>query len=379
MKSLLLAFAIGIFIAIYGGFHVYAYRKLRYVFPRHRRTVIVILSILGLSIFIVEIFTHGNVHSVLVEPLSWVTFTWMGYVFLFFAVSVLLDLVQKISGFTGCAVISDRLASPRRTMVVIAVVTVIAGYGIAAARQINVEHIVLESAKVQNTIRIVQLADLHLGVLSQERYISRVVDTVNRLEPDVIVSTGDLVDMQLDHLQALLEQMQRCTAKWGKYAVYGNHEYLAGINAARDFTQAAGFDILSNRGISVNAALNIVGIDDQSIEQGSGRVADFDEAALLRKFDNGLFTLLLKHQPVIELSSVGLFDLQLSGHIHGGQIFPFGLLTWLYYQVPLGLSRVTESGWIYVSRGTGTWGPPMRVLAPPEITLIEIQPAIVNE
>ncbi|WP_455222686.1 metallophosphoesterase [Kaarinaea lacus] len=378
MEKLIFAFAIAVFIVIYGGFHFYLYRKLRVVFPSHRRAVVATLAILGCSIFVVEIFTHGNFDGFFVVPLSWLTFIWMGLVLLFFVISVPLDLVQRIAGFTGGANIKGRLASPVRTIVVTIAVVIIATYGYFAAQQISVVRINLESAKVKNNIRIVQIADLHLGLLSNEHHIARIVDAVNALKPDVIVSTGDLVDMQIDHLQDLVAQMQRLNAKWGKYAVYGNHEFLAGIAAARDFTEHAGFLILSDAGVTLDNALNIVGVDDQSIERRK-KTAKVDEADLLRRFDNGLFTLLLKHQPVVETSSVGHFDLQLSGHIHGGQIFPFGLLTWAYYQIPLGLSAVDHAGWIYVSRGAGTWGPPMRVLAPPEITLIEIQPKLSSQ
>jgi predicted MPP superfamily phosphohydrolase len=374
METLIFVFAIIIFIAIYGGFHFYLYRKMRVVFPLHRRTIMVVLVVLGCSIFMVELFTHGNFHAFFIAPLSWLVFTWMGLVFLFFVVSVPVDLVEKTAALTGNLAVKARLASPRRTLLVIGVVAVIAGYGMVASRQINVERITLESTKLQSAIRIVQIADLHLGLLSDEQHIARIVDTINTLEPDVIVSTGDLVDMQLDQLQELVEQMQRLNARWGKYSVSGNHEFLAGIDAAREFTERAGFIMLSDSGVMLRGELNIVGVEDKSIERRTpGSVVD--ESELLGKFNNGRFTLLLKHQPVIEASSAGSFDLQLSGHIHGGQIFPFGLLTWLYYRIPLGLSAVDGVGWIYVSRGTGTWGPPMRVLAPPEITLIELKPS----
>ncbi|WP_455208508.1 metallophosphoesterase [Kaarinaea lacus] len=378
MENLIFAFAITVFIAMYGGLHFYLYRKLRIVFPSFRRVIITSLVILGCSIFVVEILTHGNIQAFFAVPLSWLTFTWMGLVFLFFMVSMPLDLIQKIAGIAGSATIRVRLASPHRTLAVMVTVVVIAGYGFVAARQINVERINLESAKLQGTIRVVQVADLHLGLLSDERHISRIVDAINALEPDLIVSTGDLVDMQLDQLQVLVEQMQRLQSRWGKLAVSGNHEFLAGIDAARGFTERAGFIMLSDTGVTVNDALNVVGVEDQSIERRKQGPA-VDESELLGKFNNQHFTLLLKHQPVIEASSIGYFDLQLSGHIHGGQIFPFGLLTWAFYRVPLGLSRAGENGWIYVSRGTGTWGPPLRVLAPPEITLIELSPISSNQ
>jgi predicted MPP superfamily phosphohydrolase len=214
--------------------------------------------------------------------------------------------------------------------------------------------------------------------MSDERHIRRIVDEINSLAPDVIVSTGDLVDMQMDHLQGLVEQIERLQARWGKFAVYGNHEFLAGIDAARDVTERAGFILLSGGGVTVNDAVNIAGVDDPAVKR-SMQQPGIDEAELLKQFNNGLFTVLLKHQPVMESASIRRFDLQLSGHVHGGQIFPFGLLTRAFYRIPVGLSPAGDAGWIYVSRGAGTWGPPMRVLAPPEITLIDLRPERVNE
>jgi len=377
MEPLIFAVIIAVFAAIYGGLHFYLYRKLRVVFPSHRRAVISALAILGCSLFVTEIFAHNNFSGVIVVPLSWLTFIWMGLVFLFFVLSAPLDLVQKVAEIAG-ANVKAVLASPARTIAVAVVVIILAVYGYIAAQQINVVRISLESAKVNNTIRIVQIADLHLGYLSREQHITSIVDIVNALEPDVIVSTGDLVDMQIDHLQELVAQMQRLHAKWGKYAVYGNHEFLAGLAAARDFTERAGFLLLSDTGVTLQSVLNIVGVDDQSIERQK-KSTKVDEARLLGQFDNGLFTLLLKHQPVVEQSSIGHFDLQLSGHTHAGQIFPFGLLTWAFYRVPQGFSTVDDAAWIYVSRGTGTWGPPMRIMAPPEITFIEIQPKLSSQ
>jgi hypothetical protein len=378
MNYLTVAIAITVFIALYGSLHFYVYRRLRAVFPSRRGIIIVTIILLGCSIFVVEIFTHGNLRPFFIVPLTWVTFIWMGGVFLFFVISAPLDIVQMISGRLHLTSVTDILASPFRTWIVMAVVAMVGGYGYLAARQINIEHVVLVSSKIIKPFRIVQIADLHLGLMSDERHIRRIVDEINSLAPDVIVSTGDLVDMQMDHLQGLVEQIERLQARWGKFAVYGNHEFLAGIDAARDVTERAGFILLSGGGVTVNDAVNIAGVDDPAVKR-SMQQPGIDEAELLKQFNNGLFTVLLKHQPVMESASIRRFDLQLSGHVHGGQIFPFGLLTRAFYRIPVGLSPAGDAGWIYVSRGAGTWGPPMRVLAPPEITLIDLRPERVNE
>ena len=378
MNTGILILAIIVFVGIYGGFHYYLYRKLVRLLPRHKRVIIIALVIFGCSVFVVEMFTHGNIHAFFVVPLSWFVFLWMGFVYLFFVISLLFDVLEKFARVGGINSVVGHLASSRRTLWVSVLVVFIGSSGYFSAKQINVEQVAIESAKLSRQMRIVLIADLHLGLLSEKQHIARIVNEVNALQADIIVSAGDLVDMQLDHLEELITLMARLDAKLGKYAVYGNHEALAGIEKAREFIERAGFILLSNAGKTVNDVINVIGVDDPAVE-GRIQYSSVDEVKLLQKYAKGIFNLLLKHQPVVEIKSVDYFDLQLSGHIHGGQIFPFGVLTWLVYQVPLGLSQVDSDSWLYVSRGTGTWGPPIRVLAPPEITVIDLIPVKARE
>jgi predicted MPP superfamily phosphohydrolase len=374
MQSLLFAVAISLLVASYGGLHYYAYRKLRALFPAHRRAIVAMLVPLWASLFVSVFFTWQNGAPTLAVPLAWLSFTWMGLVFLFFMLSAPIDLLSMLARVAGCDAVRARLALPRRTVIVGAITVAIAAHGLAAAHRYDIDRVTLASSKLTTALRIAHISDLHLGLLSDERYLQRMVDDINALRPDLIVVTGDLVDMQLDRLDGLSAKLATLSARLGKYAVYGNHEAFAGIAASRAFIERAGFTVLSNSGVTVANAVNLLGVDDPGV---AGRVttSSMNEAALLARFRNGLFTVLLKHQPVVAKESRGLFDLQLSGHTHGGQIFPFRFLTSLVYQAPIGLSEVAPDSWLYVSRGVGTWGPPMRVLAPPEITLLELRPA----
>jgi len=372
MNTAIFAFAVIVFISLYGGFHYYAYIKLAPLFPQYHSLLVTVLALLGCSIFIVEIFAHGNIVIRLAEPMAFISFSWMGMVFLFFVLSIPIDGLAWIISKTQYDLVHAGLISPWRTVVVAIVVLLVSGYGYFASQRIHVERLSFMSVKILTPLQVVQISDLHLGLLSNKRYFQKIVDEINALNVDIIVCTGDLVDMQMDHLNALGEIMSGLKARYGKYAVYGNHEALAGLEASREFSERIGFTLLSNTGITVDNAVNLVGVDDPAVE---GRVHSFsvNEPALLQKFDNGLYTILLKHQPSVEQESIDLFDLQLSGHTHGGQLFPFGLLIHLFYTAPFGLSQLQDNSWLYVSRGTGTWGPPMRVLAPPEITLIQLQ------
>jgi hypothetical protein len=183
----------------------------------------------------------------------------------------------------------------------------------------------------------------------------------------MLVATGDIVDAQINHVNELVELWQRINPPLGKYAVTGNHEFYAGIDQALDFLQRSGFEVLRNRNIQVGTWLKMVGVDDPA----RGGKSQDNEALGER---SALFTVLLKHRPDIEKLAQDKFDLQLSGHAHRGQIFPFNLLTALKYPRQNGLYELASAKYLYVSRGTGTWGPPMRLLSPPEITLFEIVP-----
>jgi predicted MPP superfamily phosphohydrolase len=201
--------------------------------------------------------------------------------------------------------------------------------------------------------------------------LTRILEKVKRANPDVLVSTGDLVDGQINDLEGLTKLLNEINPRYGKFAITGNHEFYAGISHALDFTEKAGFTILRDEVVTVGGIITIVGVDDPTGNY-FGVSKNIPEKALLSRLPRERFTLFLKHRPLMEQSSLGLFDLQLSGHVHKGQIFPFNLLTRLYYPTNAGLLNLPLNSQVYVSRGSGTWGPPIRFLAPPEVTVIEL-------
>jgi predicted MPP superfamily phosphohydrolase len=223
-------------------------------------------------------------------------------------------------------------------------------------------------------LRIALLSDVHLGALVGAGRLRDILARVAALEPDIVLSAGDLVDGQADHLNRLAPALAALRPPLGKFAVIGNHECYVGLAHALEFHARAGFTVLRGAAVEVTPELGIAGVDDPAAAR-PGAPAATDERAPLAALAAARFVILLKHQPVVAAGSAGRFDLQLSGHLHKGQIFPFGLFVRLVYAARSGLTTLANGGWLYVSRGTGTWGPPMRVLAPPEITLIEVAPA----
>ena len=304
---------------------------------------------------------------------AWVGYMWMGVTFLFFWISVALELarvaIRYVGGDAGLSIHGWFLIACWLTAAVVV-------YGLVAARRIVIECITVPTTKLPAAtapLRIALISDVHLGALVGAPRLRTVLNRVRALEPDVLVSAGDLVDGQAEHLNGLAAMFAEYNPRYGKFAVTGNHEYIVGMEHAVDFHERAGFTMLRGDAVAIGGGITIAGVDDPTGRR-LGKPANIDEALLLNRCPAERFTILVKHQPRIDDRSVGRFDLQLSGHVHKGQIFPFGVLVRMFYPLGTGLRRIAGGGWLYVSRGTGTWGPPMRVAATPEITLIEIKP-----
>jgi predicted MPP superfamily phosphohydrolase len=252
-------------------------------------------------------------------------------------------------------------------------------YGYFEAKNIRVEKLIISTSKLPegaSRVRVAQISDLHLGVTVGEGILDKVINNINEEKPDIIVSTGDLVDGIIRHVNHLEERLKNIHAPLGKYAVIGNHELYGGINKTAQFIEDSGFKLLRGDGVTVDNTINIAGMDFLGGE--AGRYIDDSslkqEHDVLSNLTPGLFTLLLKHRSDVENESLGLFDLQLSGHTHKGQIFPMSLVTMLLFQYHTGFNRLENGSAIYTSRGTGTAGPPIRFLSTPEITIIDIVP-----
>jgi predicted MPP superfamily phosphohydrolase len=355
---------------IYGTMHFYALGKVWLAFP-HTSALAFALVLWGIvmtfSPLLLWQLAKQNLNGAAVVA-SWLVYIWMGFLFLFCSTALVFDLVRAL------AILLDFKWHPNESMELISVsflAFAMLGYGFIEVRQIQVEEIKITTPKLSPAIgrvTIAQISDLHLGVMLGAEFLDRVIARLRELKPDILVATGDIVDAQGDELNELARHFLTIKPPKGAYAVIGNHEVYAGLENSINFLRSAGFTVL--RGESAAAGgIMIAGVDDPSADaQGQGVRADTKK--LFASVTNDDFIVLLKHQPVVDKEIP--FDLQLSGHIHGGQIFPFGLFTRLAYGVNTGFTQLADGRRLYVSRGTGTWGPPIRFLAAPEITLITI-------
>ncbi|HTZ18158.1 MAG TPA: metallophosphoesterase [Dissulfurispiraceae bacterium] len=368
-----------VFFLLYGGLHIHAFLKAKAAFGFGMIPGIILAIIFAIMLFaplIIRLAENAGLEQ-FARTMAWTGYCWMGVLFLFFSASLLVDL-YRVLVYAGSSVLHKdaallTLSAKGAFLVPLFISLCASAYGYMDALNIRTEHITIETAKLPqgvDRLRIVQISDVHLGLIVRQERLGLILDKVKHADPDILVSTGDLVDGQINGLQGLADMLMNVNPRFGKYAVLGNHEYYAGLKQAVAFKKAAGFTLLRSEMANIGDIFTLVGVDDPAAINFNG----YDESAEMRLLSSAprdRFTVLLKHRPLINKDSVGLFDLQLSGHVHKGQIFPFSILTKLYYPKHAGMLKANGSI-LYVSRGTGTWGPPIRFLAPPEVTVVDI-------
>ncbi|CAM5402391.1 metallophosphoesterase [Streptomyces narbonensis] len=247
------------------------------------------------------------------------------------------------------------------------------GYGTyGVLRGPRVKRVTVPLAKVPRAAhgyRIAVVSDIHLGPILGRAHSRRIVDTINSTQPDLIAIVGDLVDGTVENLGSAAEPLARLRARHGSFFVTGNHEYFSGADAWVDHVRELGLRPLRNERVEIAAGFDLAGVDDVAGES-EGQGPDFGRA--LGDRDRARAAVLLAHQPIVIHDAVRYgVDLQLSGHTHGGQLWPGEYLADLANPTVAGLERYGDTQ-LYVSRGAGAWGPPVRVGAPSDITIVEL-------
>jgi predicted MPP superfamily phosphohydrolase len=372
------------FFSLYSLLHVYIFIKAKSALALSPRSSLILVFFMLLMVAAPAIIRYLEKYELefLARVAAYIGYTWLGFLFLLVCSSIVIDVYRLLlylaSFFPGIGVGIDvvRSALSARTyfLIGLSVSVGIVVYGSFEARWIRVETVIVRSAKIParvSPLRIVQISDVHIGLIVRDDRVRRIMEQVKATKPDLLLSTGDLVDGEVTSLGRLADMLQEVNPRYGKFAITGNHEFYAGIEQAMAFTKKAGFTMLRGERTTIEDFVTIVGVDDPS---GPGMIkGDSDlERKLLAESSPDRFTLLLKHRPDIEKGNLGLFDLQLSGHVHKGQVFPFRLITRLFYPMYAGFYSLGNNSSLYVSGGSGTWGPPIRFLAPPEVTLIEL-------
>ena len=371
---------LSVFFSLYSGLHLYALIKIRQALSLGPGATVSI-SVFMLIMIAAPIMIRLLERKGFPEPavfLAHVGFTWMGMLVFFVSLSFAFDLCRFFL-YTGRWILQSEstgiiVTHGQAFFISLILTLIITIYGMFEAVRIRTEHITIETSKIPQNIdrlTIAQISDVHLGLIVGKNRLKRILDKVKAENPDILVSTGDLVDGQMDDVSSLTALFRETPTKYGKFAVTGNHEFYAGLHRALAFTKNAGFTVLRGEAVNIAGWLNIAGVDDVT-----GNDSDSESAAaekrLLSTLPRENFTLFLNHRPLPNKDVSGLFDLQLSGHTHKGQLFPFSLVTMLVYPKHAGLLKLDTDSYLYTNRGSGTWGPPIRFLSPPEVTLIEL-------
>ncbi|MDH5670767.1 MAG: metallophosphoesterase [Myxococcales bacterium] len=310
--------------------------------------------------------------------LGWPAYLWMGTAFFLLLGLSATDLLLWLEGAGGVEVARLRALIVVSLTAVAVLVSVASGVRSPAVKRVELE--LPGWPQALDGYRVVQLSDIHIGSLIGKRFAERLVERCNALAPDLLAITGDLVDGSVHHLGDQVSPFGRLQARDGVYFCTGNHDHYSGAARWSQRLAELGIQVLRNRRVTVQAApgradacFELAGVDDITSRRAGGGGHDLEAA--LEGWDGKSPLLLLAHNPLsFEHASRRGVHLQLSGHTHGGQIWPFGYLVRLQTRFVGGHYRNGTSQ-LYVSLGTGYWGPPMRLLAPSEITEVVLRSA----
>jgi uncharacterized protein len=373
-----------VLVVVVGG-HVYLYRRMFRDTTddrRIRRAGAIALGLAAASLFLAR-SVFARVHTGWGDALSIAAWSWMGIgLYLGMALAVF-HLWTRVDGWRRARTGAPPVSPERRRFLARAAVggagVIAAGFGAYGVRRAfappSIDEVPIRLPRLPRAfdgLRIVQVSDVHIGDVLGRPFLEDMVQRCNALKPDLVAVTGDLVDGTIEQLAPTISALQKLRSRWGTYFITGNHEFYSGDVVWCAELERMGLTVLRNRWVTLRdgaARLDLVGVDDYGHRE---RPRGWNLEAAVAGRDPETAAVLLAHQPqaVDEAMQKGI-GLQLSGHTHGGQLFPITGLVTALWRYSAGLYRVGE-GHVYVHRGTGFWGPPMRIGSPPEIAAITL-------
>jgi predicted MPP superfamily phosphohydrolase len=340
----------------------YVIRRLSSIFDFHYSWKVFIVFFLLTANFVAVTMLSHRIWNIVVQLWYLVTVLYVGTIWILCFLLLCYSLVQRIAQWV--------VPIPQHVSqyIVIISASLLVLYSVFNARQLRIKTLEFSSKKLHETITIVQLSDLHLGAVHGKRFVERIVSKTNALQPDIVALTGDLLDGTGKISEATLRELHKFSAP--VLFIAGNHDRFLPKEHVAALLRKTPFKVLQNEKYRYNDSLQIIGLDYLN-RRPQGEVTPILDALSL---NDHAFNLLLSHIPIDFPHTDGhAIDLLLSGHTHAGQIFPFYFVVKYFYPQIRGLYTSNDRH-LYVSSGTGTWGPPLRLGTHSEITLIRLSP-----
>lgn len=326
------------------------------------------------NLFGIAIYIYARYNPIFPNEIFFLLSLPIGILFLFFCVTIIYDISRVIIDKTPMKKSRRRFFKKSLDISSFILGSGLVVRSIYEAKHIEIEDVEITIKNLNQEYKIVQLSDIHIGGLIDEKFISNIVKKVNNLKPDLVVITGDLVDISLKYAKPALNQLTKLKSIYGTYFIVGNHEYIHGVVPIINEVKSLGIKVLENENIYIGQkakGFNLLGVYDVMGYRVEHHIPDLTKALI--DIDKNSPTILLAHQPKF-INEVYGVDLMLSGHTHGGQIYPFKFLVNIVQPYIDGLHQHSKRLQIYVNKGTGFWGPPMRLGSSCEITNINIKP-----
>jgi predicted MPP superfamily phosphohydrolase len=382
MKNSVMVLFFSVILLIYAAINYYIIHKgLLLIEPTNVWKPVFIATIIFLAAAFIlgRLMERQNIH-LLAAILIWIGSFWLAimvYLLLQLLLVDLLLLLNKLLHFIPDRFAIESIHTKRMLAGIISGVTIL----VVLAGHLNtwfpkvrkMDLTVAKAAGKRKMLKIVAFSDVHLGTLIEKRHLAGIVQRVNSLNPDVILIPGDIIDEDIGPVirSNVGETLKNLKSKDGVYAVTGNHEYIGGAQQAKDYLKHHGIQILNDTAVLIDDSYYLIGREDLMKNRiGKGERKTLPQ--IVEGVNKALPLILLDHQPFrLEQAVEEGIDLQLSGHTHHGQLWPFHLITRLVYEKSWGYLKKGRTHF-YVSSGVGGWGPPIRTVNRPEIVQINL-------
>ncbi len=379
-----MAIFFAIFFLVYGSANFFVWLRAMQAFQFQSLQVKILFStlfVIAASSYVLTKSLLSNVNSVLYDIFLWIGSFWfalLGYFLLSLLVIDIFMLANRFLHFLPQFLFQDYAKTKLLTGLIVLLLTFITvTYGFINANNIKLKTIQLDIPKKNSalsSLNVFYFSDAHFTPVNNGRIAKKIIDLANQVKPDIILIGGDVIDDKSNQLKriGIDKELRQLKAKYGVYTINGNHEYISNITAADNFLNENKVKVLRDSMITIENSIQIIGREDASASNFAGSIRK-SVAELVASARKDLPIILLDHQPFrLGEAAAQNVDLQLSGHTHHGQMWPFSIITKMIYEVSWGYKKINNTHF-YVSSGVGTWGPPVKVGNDAEVINFKIE------